>query len=219
MQGEAAVEAYSLLLLGSVALTQSEDTEGVAMIEQALVVACRIGHGDVQSECLVWLGDAARWRGDYVTAQGFYEAGLAAARPLGRVWLEASAAGMMAELALLQDDRNRARSLAREALQGYIEVGDKTYCVLILDTFAGLALAESDPARAACLLAFVDALTRALQTPLPLPEQETHLRRLKAAQTVLDSETFRTMYAFGYQMSWEQVVAYALEDLTPAPSP
>ena len=212
MAGEATLEAYSLLLLGSVALTQGVAAEGVTLIEQALSVARRIGHHGVESECLVWLGDAARWRGDYAAAQAFYEAGLDAARPLRMGWFEAIAFGMMADLALRQGEVLRASSLARRALQGYIEAGDKTYCVLILDTLAGIALAQGRPDHAALLLAFVDVRTDALQTPLPLPERETHLRRLGEARRMLDAGALEAASASGRRMRWEEAIACALEE-------
>lgn len=210
--GDATVEADSLLLLGSVALTQGDSSEGVHLIEQALAVASRLGNRGIESECLVWLGDAARWRGDYVAAQTFYVAGLEAARPLKMGWFEAIAFGMMADLALRQGEVPQACQLARRALQGYIEAGDKTYCVLILDTFAGIALAQGKPDRAARLLAFVDVHTAALQTPLPLPERETHLQRLAEARERLAQEAFAWASAAGRRMQWEEAVAHALEE-------
>ena len=208
---EEELEAGSLVLLGSIALTERSNAEAVVLLQQALAVANRIDSGEVRSECLVWLGDAARWRGDYASAQDFYDAGLKAALPLNRGWFEAIAVGMMAELALLQDDVTGANLLALQALQGYVEAGDQTYCLLLLDTFAGISLKRGAPCLATQLLAFVDHISQTLQTPLPLPEQLNHQRRLAMAKAATSPDEYARAYESGSRMKWESVISHARE--------
>ena len=138
--GETGLEAYLLTLSGSIELTNGDTDSALHLLEWALNVARKGSHRYAESECLVWMGDAARWRGDYVAARTFYTEGLEIAQTLEDAWFAANASGMMAELALLQGNIEEAGRLVRVALHGYVQTGDKIYCVQILEYGGGRGL-------------------------------------------------------------------------------
>lgn len=210
-EGATEIETFTLTLLGSIALTLRDEATAIPLLESALEVARRGGHSEAETECLVWLGDAARWRGDYVAASAFYHAGLTVAQPLSEIWFRANATGMLAEIALLQGETEEADRLARHALLAYLEAGDRTYCIQILDTIAAIAFAQDDAERAARLFASVEGLMRALQAPLPEPEQAQHARRVRMVRDTLGEERFLAACEVGCRLDWEQILEYALE--------
>ena len=121
---------------------------------------------------------------------------------------------MMAELALLQGDIEEADRLVRLALQGYVQAGDKIYCVQILSTAAGVAFANGQKERAAWLLASWNDLLHTLQAPLPAPEQEVYLKRVCAVQDAMGAEAVCRCGEAGREMEWEQVIDCALQEHT-----
>jgi predicted ATPase/DNA-binding SARP family transcriptional activator len=207
--GDTLMDALSLVLLGSLALAEGSNAEGVDLLTEAYRISSQDDFPAVQSEALVWLGDAARMRSDFVAARRMYEEGLAAARKTNIVWYEANALGMMAELALAEGEIAEAKSLAADAMTGYLAAGDRTYCVLLLDTLAGIALAEGNAERACTLVAVVDRLSEEIKMQMPGHEQRTHDARIVAARALLPPDRFVSLYQGSDTLTWEQIIEFA----------
>jgi hypothetical protein len=103
----------------------------------------------------------------------------------------------LADLALRDGDRDRARVWYEESLTLRREVGDRDGMAACLDGLAGVALAENDAENAARLLGEAAALRHAVRTPVPVAERTTHTRLVAEAKAALGEVAFAVAWAEG----------------------
>ena len=87
----------------------------------------------------------------------------------------------------------------------------------MLADFAHLAAAQGQMARAARLLGTFEAFREAINFPLLPFMQADHERTLAAARAALGQKKFEAEWNKGRALTREQAIAYALEDVPPAP--
>jgi hypothetical protein len=83
---------------------------------------------------------------------------------------------------------------------------------LSLERFAGVAVRAGQPARAAQLLGAAEVLRETIGRPLTSGEGVELERNVAAVRTQLSATTFNAAWAAGRAFTWEQALAYALED-------
>jgi non-specific serine/threonine protein kinase len=155
-------------------------------------------------------------QGDAASAHALYEECLALQREIGDKRGVAITLINLGLLASKEGDLAGLRSCLAESLTLCSALGEKSLTAYALEGFAELAQAQEQPERAVRMYGASDALRAAIGTPLTLDEREEVERPLLARlRATLGEDAFESAWAAGHALTWEQAVAYALEDETP----
>ena len=147
---------------------------------------------------------------------GLLEESLALYREVGRQEGVAINLHGLALAALERCDYDVADALSREGLRLARELGYKTYMAYCLEAMAAAAVGREDWDRAARLAGAAQGLREVIDAPLPPNERARFEPFLAALRATLGENAFAIAWAEGRAMSWEQAVAYALGQATPA---
>jgi tetratricopeptide (TPR) repeat protein len=170
-----------------------------------------------------WLGCAAYRAGDIDQARALIEAGLAIQDP-NQYWLELAFSLLsLGHVTRAQGDPPRAAELYTRSLGMLIANGirpDEFRPVFgirpdfaeYLEAFAKVALVVSQPDRAARLFGAAQTLRDQFGPPVPPVEQSEYDASVSKLREQLDRAAFSAAWAEGLALSWEQAVAYALEN-------
>ncbi|MCL4863621.1 MAG: tetratricopeptide repeat protein, partial [Caldilineaceae bacterium] len=161
------------------------------------------------------LAHVALGRGDYELARTHFDQCLEATRGLGDRLIVGRVLYGLGEVAFGQDDLDRAQDLHRQSMAIFHELQDLPLVLWSLDSLAGVAVAQGDPARCVRLFGAAAALRNALGIPQPLFRRAPYERMLALGHSQLDEATAAQAWARGQAMSVEQAVQYAS---TPAAS-
>jgi predicted ATPase/DNA-binding CsgD family transcriptional regulator len=122
-----------------------------------------------------------------------------------------------------QGDYAAARSLYEEGMAAAQGQGGAFHVAVLLDSFASLAAAAGQVARAARLLGAAEAVRIASNVALaPVYRRDFYDAFIATVRAALDEETLRAAWAEGRAMSWEQASAYGLAgatELAASPAP
>ena len=114
-------------------------------------------------------------------------------------------------MAIFQGDFSQARRRFRECLAARQATDDRAGIAGCLAGFAGIAVGENDPARAARLLGAAARLREASGTREGAVDRAEHGRYAAAARAALGKSEFAAAYAAGRAMSIEEAISFALE--------
>jgi tetratricopeptide (TPR) repeat protein len=182
---------------------------GRALYEEAITLAR--ARGDTQSEAkyLTNLGLTHMHSGDLALARSSLETAAALSREGGYAitgWVLAS----LGMVAMRQGDFAQARASLHESLILGRDYGDSVVIIDALKLLGYLALAESQPARAARLIGAVDTLGQGLDIDQTSFELEDYKSAVAALRASLGDNTYESERAAGQAMTVEEAVAYAL---------
>jgi len=158
------------------------------------------------------LGDVAREQGDYAAARAFCKEALSISREMGHKPGIVQSLSTLGDVVVQQGDYVAARSLYEESLAILRESDDRRGIAWLLEGFAGLAAAQSQPARALRLTGAAAALREAISTPLSPAEQARLDRWLEPTRQALSEEAQKAAWEEGRAMTMEQAITYALKD-------
>jgi predicted ATPase/DNA-binding SARP family transcriptional activator len=145
-------------------------------------------------------GTIAQLQGRHDEAEKLFEEGLAHARTLGNIEIEAFALEGLAHVTLAQANPEQARSLLVEALGLFERLGFKLKVVECLDGLAAAARDLGDLLRAATLLGTADALADELGRGRSLgPERDFHADLEAGLRNELGADTFERARSGGRQ--------------------
>ena len=108
------------------------------------------------------------------------------------------------------DEHDLAEGLLKEALALDQELGNWAYGAYCLESFAGLAEARAQGARAARLWGAAEALRTNIGAPLPLDARLLYEPSMAAARSQLGEEAWEAAFAQGTAMSPGEAAEYAL---------
>jgi tetratricopeptide (TPR) repeat protein len=148
--------------------------------------------------------------GDRRDGRRLVEEGLATFRAAGEQIGASWALRYLAQIACDEGDHKSATSLLRESLAVSHGLGDRRHVAQLLDAFGEVAAAQMQPEHALCLTGAADSLRQAIGSALAPFDRARVYRWLEPAKQVL-GETAETAWREGRSMSFEQAVAYALE--------
>jgi hypothetical protein len=151
-------------------------------------------------------------QGDYAESRAFHEETLAIMRELGAREGIARSLNNLSLLAVTQQDYALARSQLGEGLANLRELGARRLIADALESCAALATAQDEPERAVRLWGAANALREEIGVPLRSINREKLDRDMAALRAALGAEAFATAWEAGHVMTWEQAVAYALEE-------
>jgi predicted ATPase/class 3 adenylate cyclase len=203
--------AAALHSLACTKLDADEYAEARALFDESLALRRRLGDKRNTANSLCYLGSVALLEGDYDRATALLDESLALGRELGNQLIVAAALANECLVAVASGDTERAAALCAESLTLSHELGDKRTVVTCLHGLAGVAARQAEPLRAALLAGAAESLHAAVKAPPSPAERTVGERLLSLAREAVDDAPFEDAWERGRRLSYEAVIAYALE--------
>ena len=156
-------------------------------------------------------GDIAREQGDLAAAQAFYQRAISIFREVGDRWGCARSLTDLGHISCVQGDYISARTAFQEALQLFAELEHRRGVARVLEAFAGLAVNESDAARALTLAAAADRLRGLISAPVPQSERSRLDQFLLLAREALSESQQKVAWSEGWAMGMAEAIQYCLQ--------
>ena len=204
--------ARALISLGWVSIRSGDYPLANALLEEALAVSRELGDTRSIGFELSGLGEVALHQGDHARATRLLEESLELRRQLGNKWGIGVSLGTLGLVALRQRDWERAVSLLSESLEVRREISDKGGSAWCLERLAEIASAQGNPERAVRLLSAAAALRVSIGSVIDPADQDVHQKQRAALRAELGEAQFTVIWNEGRALTFEQAVAYALED-------
>jgi predicted ATPase/DNA-binding CsgD family transcriptional regulator len=209
--GDAMRCGWTLILLGSILAYQGEYGESRRRFREALAVT---DHEHVQMEALVGLVEMLLLAGDLPEARDRLEEVVRLVRgpdaPRGR------AALFLGIVAVLDGERETARTQLAWALELFRWLGNAYAAAAALDALAALAVANADPIRALQLCGAADGLRASTRSQLAPRWQELRSATVLEPATAAAGERTAAALAEGERMTFDEAISYARTEQPPA---
>ncbi|HLJ78016.1 MAG TPA: tetratricopeptide repeat protein [Acidobacteriaceae bacterium] len=210
--GNRAWEANNLCCLGNVATDMGDYASARLLHQEALAISRALGDRSAVAASLGNQGMLAYLQGDYASARALFEAALVIVREIGnRAW-EAWNLQNIGCVTTAQGDHISARPQYVESLQIYRDLGDRQGVASSLEAFAGLNAREDRLEPAARIWSAAERLREEIGAPIHPVNRQEYDREAAAARKALGDEAFTAAWAAGRGMTWEEAVAYALDE-------
>ena len=190
----------------------SEKTRNVPLLDEALAIYREIG--DIGGEAnLLWaLGSVHFFTANAGVAEGWYRQSLELHRKAGNRTMEAWSQHMLGLSLVGQRRFAEAAEVIRHALRHFHEAGDIAGVTLVLDDLALVAVGFDDPDRGARLWGAARHLQDRTGTALAdYVERSYALYGVPTPKDLLPPEVLKPLADEGAAMSYDEIVAYALE--------
>ena len=215
--------ANALINLGSTLYFSGEIDKARVLTEQSLAIGQELNDEWYCAYSLYNMAMILKHQGDYARARQLAEESLAILRSIGDIGETALALALLGEISCVERDTISARSLFEESLALQQQLGQKNQCVVLLESFAALAVAmlekstSSETTRpkalqATRLLGAAEAHRTLLGMPLHPIAQPAYAAGVKTLQSLIVPEDFAAAWAGGKAMTLEQAIACALSD-------
>jgi predicted ATPase/class 3 adenylate cyclase len=203
--------AFALLCLGAQHMEKGDHERAAPFLEEALALSRRIGDKRHIAGTLHNLGEVERQRGNYERAKALGMESMALCRDMEDKWQLAMVVGWVGLLAVWSgDEHDLAEGFLKEAMALQRELGNWAYGAYCLESFAGLAGARGQGARAARLWGAAEALRTNIGAPLPLDAHLLYGPSMAAARAQVGEAAWEAAFAQGTAMSAEEAAEYAL---------
>jgi predicted ATPase/DNA-binding XRE family transcriptional regulator len=213
--------AWARVGLGLSAMSGSDYEAATSHLQDALRTFRQLGEGYGVAHVTIFLGMVALMRGDEGQATPLFEEGLAVARRIGDRTSTFIALYNLAQAALSRSDYDGAASLFEEGVTLSEQMGDQANIAYCLEGLAVVASARGEAERSGRLIGAAEGLHEAVGVPVYLyyePHRSRYERTAAAVRSQLGEEAFEEVRAEGRAMTFEQAVAYALEDDAASPA-
>jgi tetratricopeptide (TPR) repeat protein len=206
--------AWALSHLGTVLTALEEYDLAQSLLEECVAITkgfTNVGR-TVAGRTLSFLGDIYAVRNHEVHAWEVYEEGIKLLRETNDSNILAYAVRRFGYLALKEADYEMANALFRESLIRNQQLGHQIGIAGAITGLATLALEVGKLSRVAQLYGIIEGRLSALSLPLYISDQVEFNRGISALRARLDEKTFTKFWTKGKAMTFEQAIAYALED-------
>jgi predicted ATPase/DNA-binding XRE family transcriptional regulator len=211
--GDWEVLSLANLYAGSAALGRGEHNRAAAFATESVELYRTLGDQVGVGLALILLVHVALGEGDFVRAERLLDESEELLRAAGSWWNLTANLSTRALVAQLLGDHARTVVVLREGLALAPRLRDTQAVVYNLEGLAGALAMLGKGRRAARLFGAVEALRERTGSAITLsPWRELHERHLESLRTRLDAEELAAAWAEGRSMTFEQAVAYALED-------
>ena len=211
--GDRAGVGVVLLSLGDVALDQGDLDAARTYFNRARRDSQELGLIARTAGATLSLSRVAHAAGDAAEASRLLDEGLALFRSLGDQMYAGGALLGTAWHVYEQGDGRRATRLFRESLSLLRDVGTNAHRSECLSGLAAASAATGQWVRAARLCGAADATRPALSHALPRNSQAQYRHDLAAARTALGEPAWTAAWSEGGEMSLEQGITFALEEI------
>ena len=181
-------------------------------LDEALAIYQEIGDTGGEGNILWALGSVYYFTANATEAESWYRRSLELHRTAGNRTMEAWSLHMLGLAILGQHRYLDGLEVVRHALRHFYEAGDVAGITLVLDDLAIVAVGLGDPERAGRLWGAARHLQQRSGTGLAdYVQQNNRLFGVPTAKDALPPDQLKTLAAEGAAMSFDEVVAYALE--------
>ena len=231
-EGDILAEAYAWSQMGIVEMARPDYEAAASRLEKALALFERCGEDpsleqygeDPQGGAAlarVFLGTTLFARGDLGSAERRFKEGLESARRRGDSLGTYVALYNLAQLALVRGDLALAARTLEEGIRLSGQTKDRANLAHFLDALAAIASSQGEAERSALLLGVAEALLKEVGARVHnyyVPDPSLREGAVAQARAVLGEAAFQAAWTRGREMSFEQAVAYALEDDEASPT-
>ena len=207
--------ASSMSDLSGIAQARGDYEQARSLLAQSLSLHESIGDTNGRFRDLECLAGVAYDEGKFDEAEDLYQRCLVYFRVHGSelevVMLTADLGGVARQLRKFQD----AKTLLKESLVKFRQRDEKSCITKSLGELGLLAAAEAEGERAATLWSTEEVLSASIGSRRPANECARKALIMSDVRKTLGEEAFATAWAEGQAMTWEQAVAFALEEPTP----
>ena len=152
-------------------------------------------------------------RGEYQRAAGYAEEALALTRQTGDRLAGNISLYILSQAAWGSGEHERAARYLRESLVLASELAEKVDCAYCMQGLAAVSEVQGEPRRAARLLGAAEALLEAAEFVLyAQANNEPHRHAASVARDLLGDQAWTAAHDEGRAMSFEEAVAYALDE-------
>ena len=207
--------ATALRNLGLTENIQGNYQQAQTLLEQSLTIWRDMGlEGKMgRSWTLIFLGDGALNQGKSELARSYYEEASVILSEIGDINFLAYLVRRMGQLAWHDGDYEKAIALCAESLNLNREVGDTRGIVACLAGFAAIAAKQGRVERAARLMSAVETQLSSIGIRLLYLDKIEYDRNLPLLETKLEEEALNRLRAQGKEMSLEEAIAFASEEV------
>jgi predicted ATPase/DNA-binding winged helix-turn-helix (wHTH) protein len=179
---------------------------------EAIAIFEQVGDRSGAAWTLNQRGDVECAAGDLVSARTYYERALAAFQEGRDLW---GTARSLTDLGYIDCDENRhsaASAAFGSAMEVFVNLGHRRGIARVMEGYARLAVAASQPARALKLGAAASHIRRLINVPLSQRDQFKVDRILDPARERLSETEARDAWIAGESMSLEESIEFAVHD-------
>jgi predicted ATPase/DNA-binding SARP family transcriptional activator len=205
--------AWSLAYLGGVASGEGDYVSAQSRLEESLAIAQTLGspRQHIIAHSLLRLGDMHLLKGEYGRAQPHYEEAARSMREAREInWL-GYIVRRLGYVRLHLGSIAEVSVLFSESLALNVEIAHQLGIIACLAAFAALALAQGKETRAAQLCGAAGSLLGA--TSFQIFDQVEYDQTVTKLRSHMDSKILEKAWARGAAMTWEDAVAFALEEI------
>jgi len=207
--------AYAWCMLGMGAMRRKDYEAATSCFEEALPLFRRSGE-EVQVPVMhALLGTALLIQGDHDRAVPMFEEGLAMARRRGDKIGVCSALYHLAQVALIRGDHGLAARILEEGVAISEQMRDRANLSYFLEGLAVVTGVQGRVEHSTRLFGAAEGLLEAVGAPVYnyyKPDPSLYERTMSATRSRRGEADFEEVRAEGRAMTFEQAVAYALED-------
>ena len=208
--------ANVLVNLGNLGLFARDFGRARRLYEESIQYAALSGSPEVEAIARENLGLLALDLGDLPQAVELLEESARLATEAGDDRGQSSSTRALAAALLESGETAAARERLVESLELARRLGELNGIAYCLDTFAGLAIAEGDPERAACLFGAADGLRSSIGALRPPDQQPLYERWVASTLAVLETDAYTASYESGRALSLDEAAELALAKATAA---
>jgi predicted ATPase/class 3 adenylate cyclase len=203
---------FSLKDLGSVSMQQGDHASARPFFGEMLELQRKHGSKRGVASALVDVASAAWKQGDHAVARALYQESLEIWRALGNNLLTASTLFSLGDLTADAGEPGPAQAYFRQSLALRQELGERQGITQCLERLSRVAAGQGRWERAVQLRAASEALCEVIGAPWSASQRAESADRVTAARIALGEEAFAAAWAEGRAMSFEQAIAFALEE-------
>jgi len=161
---------------------------------------------------LIFLGDAALDLHETEWARALYEESISILKERGDINFTAYLIRRLAHLSWREGDFESAKEQCRQSLDMNQETGDPRAVLACVAGFGAIAVAQGKLERGARLMGAIEAQLSAMRLRLLHIDAAEHERTLSLLRATLDEKTLGKLWEKGAGMSFDQAIAFALEE-------
>jgi predicted ATPase/class 3 adenylate cyclase len=157
------------------------------------------------------LGISESEQKNYDTAKGLFKEALEVFNQLRIKNFQLVARSELGHIARKTGDLSGAKSIYRETITGWQDVGNRGAIAHQLECFASIAITAEEPQRALKLFGAAEALRKRSNAPMTDSERVEYNHTIEQVRSLFEESNFKLLWAEGQSMTMEQAIEFALE--------
>jgi tetratricopeptide (TPR) repeat protein len=206
-------EASTLGVLSFAALMLGKFDRAAQILQESLEIFRELGDEWASAHILSHLAVVPLRRSDYPRAAGYAEEALSLSRRTGDRFAANISLNLLAQAAWASGEHRQADRYLREALATAHEMRDRIDAAYCMQGLAAVAGERGEQQRAARMLGAAEALLETSGTPFRVVDDRSlYQRAVSGAREQLGERAWRAAWNEGRAMTFDEAVAYALEE-------